>query len=145
VFGIGWTEFIVIAFVLLIFVGPRQLPAMFRKLGQVIGELKSASQELRNQVSNEVRDLEADLRESVSPDELIHNIRDDMSFEGDSPYDAARRGEAALKRGKETLSKEIQSIKESIEGRDDAPDAKPSETAGQESAPAGEAPEGKKP
>jgi sec-independent protein translocase protein TatB len=145
VFGIGWTEFIVIAFVLLIFVGPRQLPSMFRKLGQIISELRSASQELRNQVSSEVREIEDDLRQSVSPSELLHNIRDDASFEEDSPYDAARRGKEAIKRGKDALKKEIQSIKESIEGNDDTPDAPPSETAEPPPQLTDQAPVGKKP
>lgn len=114
-FGIGWTELVVIAFVLLIFVGPRQLPGMFRKAGQLIGELKAASRELRNQVTTEVRDLEDGFRDSVSPRDIVSDLKSDLEFEVGSPYAAIHRSEAALKKGKERLKEEIQSIKQSIE------------------------------
>ncbi len=36
-FGIGWSEFVLIALVLLIFVGPKHLPSVLKKAGMVIG------------------------------------------------------------------------------------------------------------
>jgi sec-independent protein translocase protein TatB len=117
VFGIGWTEFVVIAIVLLIFVGPRHLPGMFRKVGQIIGELKNASRELRNQVSTEVREIENDLKEAVSPRDLVDEVKGKLDFEVGSPYAAIHRGEKALK-------KEIDSIKKDIEKDDGQLDAK---------------------
>jgi sec-independent protein translocase protein TatB len=117
VFGIGWTEFVVIAIVLLIFVGPRHLPGMFRKVGQIIGELKNASRELRNQVSTEVREIENDLKEAVSPRDLVDEVKGKLDFEVGSPYAAIHRSEKALK-------KEIDSIKKDIEKDDKKVDAK---------------------
>ncbi len=117
-FGIGWTEFVVIAFVLLIFVGPRQLPAVFKKAGQIIGELKAASRDLKNQVSSEVREIEEGLR--AASKDLKDDIEQELDLEVGSPYDAVYRGEAALERGKAALKNEIQSLKESVE-QDDSP------------------------
>ena len=57
--GIGWTEFILIAVVLLIIVGPKHLPAMFRKLGKITAEFRAASRELRNQIALEDEELES--------------------------------------------------------------------------------------
>ena len=53
-FGIGWTEFIVVALVLLIFVGPKHLPGMLKKFVEIVGELKSASREFRSQIEEEM-------------------------------------------------------------------------------------------
>jgi len=113
VFGIGWTEFIVISLVLLIFVGPRHLPAVFRKTGMIINELKNASRELRNQVSQEVRELEDVIGDVKSPQALIRDLELDITDEG-SPYAEVRRAEAEIK-------EEIVSIKESIENKGSSP------------------------
>ena len=55
-FGIGWTEAIFIVLILLVFVGPKHLPGMMRKLGRIVSELQSASRELRTQIDLETRD-----------------------------------------------------------------------------------------
>ncbi|MBN2525202.1 MAG: twin-arginine translocase subunit TatB [Deltaproteobacteria bacterium] len=55
--GIGWTEFLVIALILLIFVGPQRLPELFRKIAWVIAQLRSASQDLRHQIDDELAEI----------------------------------------------------------------------------------------
>ena len=37
-FDLGWTELLVIGIVALIVIGPKDLPVMFRKVGQFVGE-----------------------------------------------------------------------------------------------------------
>jgi len=45
-YGIGLSELVVISFVILIFIRPKDLPAFFRKLGKVYAELKKVVAEL---------------------------------------------------------------------------------------------------
>ena len=103
-FGIGWTEFVVIALVLLIFVGPKQLPGMLKKVGQVIGELKYASRELRQQVTEEVREIQRDVGDIASPKKIIRNAVDDLVYDMKSPYEEAQQA-------KDEMKKEITNIK----------------------------------
>jgi sec-independent protein translocase protein TatB len=46
-FGIGFTEMLIIAVVLLIAVGPRQLPQMMKTVGKGIREIRKAADDLR--------------------------------------------------------------------------------------------------
>jgi sec-independent protein translocase protein TatB len=88
VFGIGSTEFILMALVLLIFVGPKHLPDMLRKFGRIVSELRSASRELRTQIEVEMEDIE-------SPSKIAKDMTRDMARELTSeikdPYDELRR------------------------------------------------------
>ncbi|MDJ0765016.1 MAG: Sec-independent protein translocase protein TatB [Myxococcota bacterium] len=99
-FGIGWTEFILVALVLLIFVGPKHFPAMLRKFGKVVADLRSASRELRSQIELEVEDLE-------SPSDIIKGIGRDIEQNMPSPYDDIRSEADAVKQ-------EIEAVKETF-------------------------------
>ena len=90
-FGIGWTEFILVAFVVLIFVGPKHLPDMLRKFGRIVGELRAASRELRNQLDVEMGDLE-------SPSKIMKDVADDIASSIPSPYESISQAEEALKK-----------------------------------------------
>ena len=110
-FGIGWTEFVVIAFVLLIFVGPRHLPGMLRKVGQVIGELKSASRELRNQVSDEMREIQDDIGDITSPKSVIKNAVNDLTYDIRSPYEDAKQVKDDMREEITNLKKDFQNLR----------------------------------
>jgi len=110
VFGIGWTEFVVIALVLLIFVGPKQLPALLQKVGQVIGELKSASRDLRSQVADEVRDFQNDIGDITSPKKIVKDMVHDLTYDVRSPYEEAKRAEADLKGEISDLKNEFRNL-----------------------------------
>jgi sec-independent protein translocase protein TatB len=107
-FGIGWTEFIVIALVLLIFVGPHHLPGVLRKMGLIINELKNASRELRNQINEEVKDLEQSVGPIKTPKDFMRDLEQEVTDDIGSPYDEIYKAESAVK-------KEISSIKADIE------------------------------
>ncbi len=79
-FGIGWTEFIFIALILLLFVGPKHLPKMMRTFGRVVGELKMASRDLRRQIEVEAHDLK-------SPAQEIRDMGNELMESMPSPYD----------------------------------------------------------
>ena len=86
-FDIGWTEFILIALVILIFVGPKHLPEMMRRVGRVLAEIRAASRDLRNQIEVEGLDLE-------SPSKIARDIVEDAV----SPYDEVRKAEKEARR-----------------------------------------------
>lgn len=56
-FGIGLGEFIVIAAIALIFVGPDKLPGLARALGKGFLEFKRATNEIKSTVQSEFDDL----------------------------------------------------------------------------------------
>ena len=113
-FGIGWTEVIIIALVLLIFVGPKNLPPLFHKAGTLMREFKSASRELRNQLDIEVRDLD-------SPRELVRDIGKDLFKEVSDPYEEIKAEERKLKQ--ELL--EAERAGEGVKYAPDDPTSKP--------------------
>ncbi len=65
VFGLGFGELVVVGIVLLVVVGPRELPKLLRSLGQGI---------------NKLRRMSADLREQSGIDDIIREegLRDDL-------------------------------------------------------------------
>jgi len=103
VFGIGWTEFLVIALVLLIFVGPRNLPPLFQKFGKVMADLKSASRELRNQLETEVGDIE-------SPQKIVRDIARDVLEKAALPYEEAEQADRELRQAAQALKRDVVEI-----------------------------------
>lgn len=53
-FGIGMPEFIIILVVALLVIGPQKFPGMLRSLGRGLGELKRATNEIRDSVQSEM-------------------------------------------------------------------------------------------
>jgi sec-independent protein translocase protein TatB len=71
-FDLGWTEMLVIGIVALIVIGPKDLPVMFRTLGQFIGKAKGMAREFSramNDAANEagVSDVSKSLKAAVNP------------------------------------------------------------------------------
>jgi sec-independent protein translocase protein TatB len=68
-FDIGWSEFVVIGVVALIVIGPKELPAVLRAIGQWTTKIRRMAGEFQNQFQEAMREAEmADLKKSV--DEL---------------------------------------------------------------------------
>jgi sec-independent protein translocase protein TatB len=61
-FGIGFTEMRIIAVVLLIAVGPRQLPQMMKTVGKGIREIRKAADDLRRSTGIDDMMRDEDLR-----------------------------------------------------------------------------------
>jgi len=64
-FGIGFGEMLVIAVILLIAVGPRQLPSLMKTVGKGLREVQKASGELRRTVGIEQLLADDDLRDPL--------------------------------------------------------------------------------
>jgi sec-independent protein translocase protein TatB len=52
-FGIGGSEIVVIALIVLIIFGPRKLPQMARDLGRFVSEARSSVEEFKEELSSE--------------------------------------------------------------------------------------------
>lgn len=73
-FDISWTEFLVIGVVALIVIGPKELPAVMRTMGQWTRKIRGMASEFQNQFQEAIREAEmADLKKEV--DDLAHDVK----------------------------------------------------------------------
>ena len=89
-FDIGWSEFVLIAVVALIAIGPKELPGVLRMVGQWIGKARKMAAEFQSQFQEAMREAEmADLKKSFdevreaassfSPVGMISSLQQDVS------------------------------------------------------------------
>ena len=104
-FDISWTEFLLIGVVALIVIGPKELPAVMRSLGQWTRKIRSLAADFQNQFHEAMREAEmADLKKQV----------DDMASEIKS-YDPLKD----VRTDVEAIGKDLD---ESVKSRDKAAD-----------------------
>jgi sec-independent protein translocase protein TatB len=73
-FDISWTEFLLIAVVALIVIGPKELPSVLRTLGQWTRRVRSMAAEFQGQFQEAMREAEmADLKKQV--DDIAYDIK----------------------------------------------------------------------
>ena len=58
--GIGGLEYIFIAILLIIFVGPKDLPFLIRSLGRTFGKIKNLAKEFKLMINDMANELGAD-------------------------------------------------------------------------------------
>ncbi|HNX73464.1 MAG TPA: twin-arginine translocase TatA/TatE family subunit [Spirochaetales bacterium] len=58
-FGIGWSEFLVIVCIVIIFIRPKDLPAILQKVGKAYGQLKRAYKEIVSVKDQFVKEMNA--------------------------------------------------------------------------------------
>ncbi|OCP00950.1 MULTISPECIES: Sec-independent protein translocase protein TatB [unclassified Ensifer] len=64
---IGWTELVVIAIVLIVVVGPKDLPPMLRAFGRMTAKLRGMASEFRHQFDEALREADLDeVRKTIS-------------------------------------------------------------------------------
>jgi sec-independent protein translocase protein TatB len=74
-FGIGWSEFVVIGVVALIAIGPKELPGVLRMVGQSLGKIRRMANEFQGQFQEAMREAEmADVRKDL--EELTSSATD---------------------------------------------------------------------
>ena len=89
-FDIGWSEFVLIAVVALIAIGPKELPGVLRMVGQWMGKARKMAAEFQSQFQEAMREAEmADLKKSFdevreaassfSPAGVISSLQQDVS------------------------------------------------------------------
>ena len=73
-FDISWTEFLLIGVVALIVIGPKELPAVMRTMGQWTRKVRGMAADFQNQFQEAIREAEmADLKKQV--DDMAHDIK----------------------------------------------------------------------
>ena len=153
-FDIGWPELLVIAIVLIVVVGPKDLPPMLRAFGKTTAKLRSMASEFRGQFDEALREAELDdvkktidearklnpmqsVRDAVNPLKATgESIRSDLEKtvrSPDKPAETAARVE--LPDPAMTLSKEPPSMEKPAavakETKAKVPAAKPKAKAAQ--------------
>jgi sec-independent protein translocase protein TatB len=72
-FDISWTEFLLIGVVALVVIGPKELPAVMRTMGQWMRKVRSMAGEFQNQFHEAMREAEmTDLKKQV--DDMAHDV-----------------------------------------------------------------------
>ena len=71
-FGIGFSEFILILFVALIIFGPDKMPDLGRTMGKAVREFKSAVNKIDRQVKDEVQSV----KDVAGLDDTIKDLND---------------------------------------------------------------------
>src|SRR6201987_6191376 len=101
-FDISWTEFLLIGIVALIVIGPKELPAVMRSLGQWKRKIRSLAADFQNQFHEAMREAElADLKKEV--DEMASQAKSYANFD---PVADVRREFETAQRQIETSSAE---------------------------------------
>jgi sec-independent protein translocase protein TatB len=79
-FDIGWGELVVIGIVALIAIGPKELPAVLRTLGQAMAKVKRMANEFQGQFQEAMREAELhDLKKQA--EEMTSSVGDLASFD----------------------------------------------------------------
>jgi len=79
-FELDWGKLVIIGIVALIAIGPKELPAVLRTLGQWMGKIKRMANEFQGQFQEALREAEmADLKKQA--DDLHSTVKDFTSFD----------------------------------------------------------------
>ena len=110
-FDIGWPELFIIAVVVLLVVGPKDLPKVLRTVGHLAGKAKRITQEFRTHVDDMVRESELDdvrkQMNEISEDSLEdlagssvaleEEFHDAINFDGEDYVSVAAPGQVLTK------------------------------------------------
>lgn len=81
-FGLGWSEMVLVAIVALIVIGPKDLPGMFRTMGQFTGKARGMAREFSqamNAAADDagVKDISKSLKAAANPQKFgVDKIRE---------------------------------------------------------------------
>ncbi|MEX2036203.1 MAG: Sec-independent protein translocase protein TatB [Xanthobacteraceae bacterium] len=92
-FDIGWSELLIIGIVALIAIGPKELPAVLRTVGQYMGKIRRMASEFQGQFQDAMREAEmADVKKEF--DEMSEAASDLTNF--DPMADVQKEIDAAM-------------------------------------------------
>ena len=129
-FDIGWTEILVIAGIALVIIGPKDLPAVLRTIGQWVGKAKSLAREFQNSIDEVIQDTGADevkkQIESINSYDMNDKVTEALDPKGELE-DAFKIEAPDDKDGEEIDPKEIEekrvtAVEEDYDGDDDDDD-----------------------
>src|SRR6218665_1020000 len=80
---VGWTELVVIAIVLIIVVGPKDLPPMLRTFGKMMTKMRGMASDFRQQFDEALKEADLDdVRKTLSDAQKLnpsHSLREAMN------------------------------------------------------------------
>lgn len=79
-FDIGWSELMIIGVVALIVVGPKDLPMMFRKVGQFVGKARGMARDFQTAMHDAAD--ESGVRDIADSVKKAADIKGDLSMKG---------------------------------------------------------------
>jgi sec-independent protein translocase protein TatB len=91
-FDIGWSELLVVAVVMILVVGPKDLPGMLRAFGKTMSQVRSTANDFRRQFNDALRDAENEAGLKDAGDQL-------NSIGSVNPMAEVTKGLNDLKRG----------------------------------------------
>lgn len=141
-FDMGWTELLLIGIVSLIVVGPKDLPVLFRKVGQFVGKAKAMAREFSRAMEDAaddagIKETASSLRDIANPKKMgLDAVKDAVSDfkkwdpESETAKLAADRQEAKRKIQEATANKaaaaraaEVRAARDTAEAAKAAPAA----------------------
>ena len=110
-FGMGWAELMIVGIVALIVVGPKELPVLFRKMGQFAGKAKGMAREFSHAMNDaadqaDIREIKKSINAATNPmDTALQGVKDattsfsklNLDPESETGKLAAERAENARK------------------------------------------------
>ena len=89
-FDLGWAEMLLLGIVVLLVMGPRELPTMLRTLGRLAGRMRAITQTFRSQIDEIAREVDprADLQRITHSHPYEEDVGTPTLFD-DPPEDAA--------------------------------------------------------
>lgn len=90
-FNIGFSEMLAIGVIALVFIGPKQLPAIARTIGKILGEVRRATNEFTNtftEIQEESNKIESGLRKEIlETQEIIKEKQQEVVKQIDKIHD----------------------------------------------------------
>ncbi len=143
-FDIGWTEMAVIALVVIIFIGPKELPGVLRTLGQWVSKARAMAREFQDGLEDMVRETGLDeakreiesatgdiggmIEKSIDPGAELKGAFDpDHPLPGEAAQDASPPGEAEPSTGEDGIGAEAGTKTEASGAEDEEPGDKESQ------------------
>jgi len=121
--GIGFSELMLLAVLVIIVVGPEELPSLLRTIGRYIGQVKRIAGDFRAQVDEAIKEPMDDIQESI---EGVSENLDDDPFGEEDLIDFEEHNQDILDKEQEDLESETateRALRESgLEGLDTASD-----------------------
>ncbi len=75
-FDLGWTEFIVVAVVAILVVGPKELPGMLRTIGKTIGSARRMAGDFQRQFNDALKEADLDgIKSGIDSVNKINPVR----------------------------------------------------------------------
>ena len=90
-FDFGWQEFMVVAFVLVLVVGPKDLPRAFKGFTKAVGKMRGMAQEFRNSLMEA-----ADQEELREVKQAIADTKDDLMAATKDPLEQIKAAQSSF-------------------------------------------------